>query len=94
MVLLVVVMAVQIALTRFASVDLGARPLGFSWEQIHLVLGFFATLLAVCWLLRSKVGADFGIGFWFILIACVAALVGAILLWRERVGTHPDSPAA
>jgi hypothetical protein len=93
MVLLVVIMAAQIALTKFAHVDLGARPLGFTWEQIHLVLGFFAALLAVCWLVTSKRGLDFGIGFWFILIACIAALVGAILLWRERVGTHPDSPA-
>ena len=42
MVIFVIVMAVQIALTKFANVNLPPRPLGFTWEQIHLVLGFFA----------------------------------------------------
>jgi hypothetical protein len=90
--LFVVVMAVQVALTRFGHVELPARVVSFTWEQIHLVLGFFATLFAIAWLIKKKSPLDFGIGFWFILIASIAALVGAILLWRERVGSHPDSP--
>jgi hypothetical protein len=92
MVLFVVLMAVQVALTRFAHVELPPRLLSFTWEQIYLVLGFFAALYAVAWLILDKSPLGFGVGFWFILLACLAALVGAILVWRERVGSHPDSP--
>jgi hypothetical protein len=86
MVIFVVIMALQIALTTFAHVSLPDRPLGFTWEQVHLVLGFFATLYSVAYLLQKRAGYDFGIGFWFILIASIAALVGAILLRGERAG--------
>ena len=89
MVIFVLIMAVQVGITTFASVNVPERPLGFTWEQIHLVLGFFATLYAVAYLLLDKGPFDFGIGFWFILIASVAALVGAVLLQRERAGRAP-----
>ena len=89
MVIFVFIMGLQIALTKFANLALPDRPFGFTWEQIHLVLGFFAALYAVAYLLLSKGAASFGIGFWFILIACVAALVGAVLLMRERATAPP-----
>jgi hypothetical protein len=92
MVIFVVVMAVQIALTKFANVNLPDRVAGFTWIQIHLVLGFFAALYAVAFLIRSDQGADKGIGFWFILAACIAALVGAILLSKERAGGSSTPP--
>jgi hypothetical protein len=86
MVVFVVVMALQVALARFT----GARPeppLGFTWEQVHLVLGFFAMVYAIAFLLTDRgFGTDLGIGFWGILVACVAAFVGAVLLRRERGG--------
>ena len=93
MVIFVVIMAAQIALAKFTNVVFPQRVLGFTMTQIHLVLGFFAALYAVAWLIRSKGGADFGIGFWFVLIACIAAFVGAILLLREREASPPAPPS-
>ena len=58
-----------------------------------MVLGFFAALYALAWLIKNKGGLDFGIGFWFILIGCIASLVGAVLLLRERAGSRePGGP--
>jgi hypothetical protein len=93
MVLFVVIMAAHIALTKFANVQLPERVAGFSWVQVHLILGFFATLYAVAFLL-VKSGLDRKVGFWFILAACIAALVGAILLSKERAGGSSTPPAA
>jgi hypothetical protein len=94
MVIFVIVMAVHVALTRFASVNLPDQVAGFSWVQIHLALGFFATLYALAYLVVKTGGVDRKIGFWLILAACIAALVGAILISKERVGggTPPTAP--
>ena len=86
MVIFAVIMAVQIALTKFAHVNLSARLLGFSVEQLHLILGFFAVVYAVAYLLQDKGGYSLGLGFWGVLIGCVAAFVGAVLLQKERAG--------
>lgn len=94
MVILAVISAVVVALKKFTSVSLPDRVMGFTWEQIHLVLGFFAALYAVAFLLVDKGGYDFGIGFWFVLIGCIASLVGAILLLRERTGSSSPPPMA
>ncbi|HEX9504378.1 MAG TPA: hypothetical protein VGA62_00065 [Acidimicrobiia bacterium] len=91
MVIFVVIMAVVVALTRFGNVALPDPPFALSWNQIHLMLGFFAALYALTWLIKSKGGVDFGIGFWFILIACIAALVGAVLLQREVASAPPSA---
>jgi hypothetical protein len=87
MVIFAVIMGVLVALVRFGNLRLSDRVLGFTWEQLFLVLGFFSALYAVAWLLRSKGGFDYGIGFWLVLIGCLAAFVGALLLQRERAGT-------
>jgi hypothetical protein len=97
MVIFTVISAVLIALTKFANVQLPERVLSFTWTQIYLVLGFFAALYAVAFLITDKSGRSFGIGFWLILIGCVASLVGAILLLRERAtsgygGGAPGAP--
>lgn len=87
MAIFVMLMALQVALTKFTRVTLPARPFGFTWEQIHLVLGFFATVYAAAFLLNDRgFATSFGIGFWAILIACVTSLVGAVLLQKERAG--------
>ncbi len=85
MALFVVVMAIQVALAKFTSLR-PEPPLAFTWEQVHLVLGFFAMVYAIAFLLTDRSGLDLGIGFWGILVACVAAFVGAVLLRRERSG--------
>jgi len=93
MVIFVVIMAIAVALPRFGNVGLPDLPFGFSWNQLHLILGFFAALYAIAFLVVSKGGLDFGIGFWFIFVACLAALVGAVLLQREGSGrSTPSGP--
>jgi len=95
MALFALVSGAVIALTRFAGVQLPAQVAGFSWTQIHLVLGFFAALYALAFLV-VKIGADRKIGFWLILIGCVGSLVGAIMLTKEptaAAGPGPGRPA-
>lgn len=67
------------ALVSFASTSLPDRPFGFTWVQVHLVLGFFALLLAVGYLGTERGGLGLGIGFWLMLLGAVALFVGAII---------------
>lgn len=83
MTLFALISAVVVAL-RFAGVSLPDRVLGFSWPQIHLILGFFAALYALAFLVVKFGGADRKIGFWLVLIGCLGSLVGAFLLQKER----------
>jgi len=76
------VMALQIALTKFASVKLPDSVLGFTWEQVHLALGAMAALMAIGWLLTDY--GDKQIGEWFEILGGIALVVGAVLLQRER----------
>jgi hypothetical protein len=78
-----VVMALQVALTAFANVNLPDRVLGLTWNQIHVALGFQATIMMLAFLIRDKSILDFGIGFFLMLIAAVALLVGAVMRERE-----------
>ncbi len=77
-----VVMAAEIALTKFASLKLPTSVLGFTWEQIHLALGAMATLMAIGWLLTDTGSKQ--IGQWFEILGGIALVVGAVLLQRER----------
>lgn len=77
-----VVMALQIALTKFAGVSLPESVLGFTWEQIHLALGLMAGLMAFGWLVTDY--GNKGIGAWFQILGAIALVVGAVLLQRER----------
>src|SRR3954464_4141641 len=56
------IMAAQIALAKFASVKLPDTVATFTWEQVHLVLGLFAGLMAVAWLITDT--GDKQIGEW------------------------------
>jgi hypothetical protein len=82
MVIFVVISGAVVALKVF-GVSLPANVLGFTWPQIHLELGFFATLYALAYLVVKTGGASRGIGFWFILIASIGSLAGAIMLRNE-----------
>ena len=80
-----VIMSVQVALTSFAGLQLRRRVFGFTWEQVHLVLGLFAGLMAVSWLLTDVGGVGHkGLGFWLEVAGGIALAVGAINLQRER----------
>ena len=77
-----VLMAAQIALTKFANVTLPEHVAGFTWEQIHLVLAFFSALLAICFLVAKNTSLSAGI---FIeLIAAAGLVYGAVMLQKER----------
>ena len=83
----VALMAAEVAMVRLAHFDITSRPFGFTWDQIHLVLGFFATVVVVAYLLQARpIGRHLGIGFWGIAIGSVVALVGAVVLSREHRG--------
>jgi cytochrome c biogenesis factor len=78
-----VVMALHVVLTTFANVDLPERVLGFSWNQLHLVLGVQAVLMMLAFLLQDKGGLDIAIGFWLMLLSAIGLAVGAVLRERE-----------
>jgi hypothetical protein len=76
------VMALQIALTKFGSVNLPGSVLGFTWDQLLLAVGAMAGLMAIGWLLT-----DYGnkqIGAWIEILGGIALAVGAVMLQRER----------
>jgi hypothetical protein len=83
-----VVMAVQVALVAFApNVKLPERIAGFTWDQIHLVLGFQAAIMMLAFLIRDTLFLDKDTGFYLMLLAAIALLVGAILRTRESQST-------
>ena len=81
------IMAVHVAVTAFANVDLPDRVLGLTWDQVHLALGFQCAITMIVFLVRDKSVLDFGIGFFLMLIAAVGLLVGAIMRQREGAPT-------
>jgi hypothetical protein len=69
---------------RWLGVSIPTSIAGFTWKQLVLVGGFFATVLSVAYLIvDAGGGVDKGVGFWFMLIGSIATLVGAILLMRD-----------
>jgi hypothetical protein len=79
-----VVMAAHVAITAFApGVTLPDRVLGLTWTQIHLVLGFQATIMMLAFLVQNT-GLDKGIGLYLMLLAAIALLVGAVLRMQEQ----------
>jgi hypothetical protein len=76
------VMAAQVAASRFAGVQFPDQVLGFTWPQLHLVLGSFAALLALCYLVVDKGYKSFGMGYWIVLLGCLGLAAGALMLER------------
>jgi hypothetical protein len=91
--LLGAVMAAHVVLVAFSNVDLPETVLGLSWDQIHLALGFQAALMMIAFLIRSNPYSSFGIGFWLMLLAGIALLVGAIMRVTGATATTPDAAA-
>jgi hypothetical protein len=89
------IMAIQIALAKFANVKFPERIVGLTFPQIHIALGVNATLIMLAYLLLDKDPLDFGIGFFFMLIGAIALAVGAFIYQREEAtspGTAPPPP--
>jgi hypothetical protein len=77
-----VVMGVAVALTALLRVKLPARVAGFTWEQVHLVLGLMAGLMAVAWFVTDT--GKKPIGQWLEIAGGVALAVAALRMQRER----------
>jgi hypothetical protein len=77
-----VIMAGEIALTKFAGAKLPERIGTFTWEQIHLALAIFAAVLALGFLITKNPGL--GGGVFIELIAAGGLVYGAIVLQKER----------
>ena len=72
------VMALEIGLTKFANVSLPQRVAGFTWEQVHLVLGLLAGFMAVGWLITDI--SSRGFGYWLEVLGGIAIAAGAVVL--------------
>ncbi|HEX6311417.1 MAG TPA: hypothetical protein VF152_07290 [Acidimicrobiia bacterium] len=91
-VLFTVVAGVLVALTKFANMAFTGF-LGFGMVQLLIALGFFASILALAYLILDKGEYDFGIGYFLLLIGALGSLVGAVLVMNERkaAGTGPGT---
>ena len=86
-----VVMATHVALSTFASgVTFADTVLGLTWDQVHLVLGFQATIMMLAFLIDDRGVLNFGVGFWLMLLSAIALLVGAIMR-TTGAGAAPDT---
>ena len=75
-----------VALRRFANAQLAVRLGSYTWEQIHVLLGLFALLVAVGYFFSDRAVYSFGLGFWLLFGGSIALFVGALMLSRERSG--------
>ncbi|MFP3901761.1 MAG: hypothetical protein ACLFXM_12970, partial [Acidimicrobiia bacterium] len=82
------VMGVQIALARFAKVEMPGRVVGYTWPQIHLALAVFCGLIAIGWLIG---GEEHAIGFWLSFLAAIGLIVGAVMLHTESAAATADT---
>lgn len=83
-------MAVLVALTLFANVNLPERVASFTWNQLYLAASVFAALLAIGYLIIDDGGYDRGIGLWLSILAAIGLLVGSIM--RHMEGDEPALP--
>ena len=88
--LFAVLVAVQVALARFANFNQEPKVAGLTWMQVDLMFAFFAVVLVVAWLIADTAG-DLKIGFWGMAIGAIAVFVGTILMLRERTAA-PGTP--
>jgi hypothetical protein len=76
------VMAAHVALTGFANVMVPVRILGFTWNQLHLVLGLHAALMMLAFLVQDT-PVDKGIGFYLMLLSGLGLAIGGVLRNNE-----------
>jgi len=80
-----VLMALHVLLSSVLKAPLPRRVGSFSWNQVHVALGFQAAVMMLAFLLEDRVLADFGVGFYLMLIAGIALAIGAVMRNREVV---------
>jgi hypothetical protein len=74
--------ALLVALDKFADIEFAV--LGIDSRRLPLALGFFATVLALAYLIQDKDPIDLGTGFWLLLAASVASTAGSALVRNEQ----------
>jgi hypothetical protein len=74
--------AILVAFSRFGNVRFPPRVIGFTWPQLYLVLGFLASVMAVCWIIVAEDLADAGLDG--MLVGSLLVVVGALLSQRGR----------
>jgi hypothetical protein len=75
------VMAAQVLAVKLGNVDLPQQLLGFTWPQIHIVLGLIALLDTLGVFIA---GDDAKLGLIVSLLGSIGLFVGAIMLRNER----------
>ena len=86
--LIAVVVAGGPAAKVFGNADL-PEVLGFTTAQLMVALSFIGALVTVGFLISGAEGADFGIGFWFMLLGSLGLLAGSVM---ELLGLGPQEP--
>jgi cytochrome bd-type quinol oxidase subunit 2 len=76
-----IAMAAVILVTKFGNVQLPSNVAGFTWTQIHQVLGLFAVLDTLGVFIA---GDDAKIGLLLSVVASIGLLVGSVMLRNER----------
>ena len=69
------IVAGMVALTTFAGASPPARVLGFRTSQLYVVLGVFASVMAICWYAAVS---PRGFGLYLMIGGSIAVAVGAI----------------
>ena len=88
-------MALQVGLQAFSNIDMPARMLGLTWDQVHLVFSLQALLIMLAFLGRARLNfaelrITFGIGFWLMLLGSIGLVVAAL----TRVAASGRRPRA
>jgi len=89
-ILAAVVMAAQIAVARFTTLQLPALPQGVTWARVHLGLaGYVAFAVVIRLIVGESAGsfdADMAFGIWIAVILAAALVVAGVLMFREEQG--------
>jgi hypothetical protein len=75
------VAALLVMLSRFGNRRFAPRVMGFTWPQLYLVLGAWASVMAACWIIA---GDDNHAGVYGMLAGALLVVVGALLSQRGR----------
>ncbi len=76
-------MAAHVLAVKLGGVELPPQVLGFTWPQIHIVLGLIAVLDTFGVFIA---GNDAKLGLIISLLGSIGLLVGAVMLRNERAG--------
>jgi hypothetical protein len=87
--------SLEIVVSILTGRQLPSPALSFTWEQINLAIGCFATVVTLAYLLQYRAGGRLGTGYFMLLGASLGTLTGAILSERARLlGRAPTRDAA